>query len=138
MGFADEIESIKQLKAEYCYAFDEARIDDLANLFTVDGVCEFGPNFGGTHVGRETIRIFFKTMPEADPANRGSVAHTVTTPLIKLDGDSATGKWYFSVLNARGSEQPLRIFGRYDEEYLRVADTWKFKRISIEFFYFNL
>lgn len=138
MRLAEDIEAIKQLKAEYCYAFDEGRIDDVANLFTEDGVCEFGPNFGGTHVGRETIRNFFWRMPEADPANRGTVIHAATNPLIKVDGDSATGKWYFTVLNARAVEQPLRIIGRYDEEYRRVDGAWKIRRISIEFFHFNL
>ncbi|HCC42797.1 MAG TPA: hypothetical protein DEQ32_00280, partial [Gammaproteobacteria bacterium] len=50
-----EIEKIRKLKLLYAHLMDSHQIDDLANLFTDDAVCEFGPEYGNWE-GRETIR----------------------------------------------------------------------------------
>ena len=38
-----EIEEIKRTRLLYTHLMDAKRLDDLANIFTEDAVCEFGP-----------------------------------------------------------------------------------------------
>lgn len=139
MGLVEQlmdIENIKKLKAKYCYFMDSGRLDDLAELFTDDGVCEFGPKFGGTYAGRETIRKFFKEVEGGVQPN--TVMHAVSNPIIEVDGDSATGKWYLQDYVVKGSEQPLRVLAVYDEQYRRERGEWKIRLTKIDFLYFNL
>ena len=39
-----ESESIRKLRVRYAHAFDGNRMDELADLFTDDAICEFGPD----------------------------------------------------------------------------------------------
>ena len=48
-----EIDAIKRTRLLYSHLMDTNRIDDLANIFTEDAVCEFGPY--GFWESRETI-----------------------------------------------------------------------------------
>ena len=60
-----EIESIKQLRIKYSHFFDGKRIDELADLFTEDAVCEFGQDYGGDWAGKEVIKLISKLTPTA-------------------------------------------------------------------------
>ncbi len=51
-----EIEEIKQLRIMYSHYLDGGDLEGLVGLFCEDAVCEFGENYGGDWVGRETIR----------------------------------------------------------------------------------
>ena len=51
-----EIEVIKNLRIQYSHYFDGQHVDALADLFTEDAVCEFGPDYGGDWVGKAQIR----------------------------------------------------------------------------------
>lgn len=83
-----DIEQIKQLKHRYCaYCDEQYDPDGIASLFTEDGVWDGGPF--GLAEGYEGIRTFF-----ADVSNQVSFAnHYVSTPIIEIDGDNATGRW---------------------------------------------
>ena len=50
-----EKEKIRKLKQLYSHLMDNGQIDALADIFTEDAVCEFGPEYGNWE-GRETIR----------------------------------------------------------------------------------
>ncbi len=87
-----EREALKEVRIKYCHYFDGKQIEDLAMLFTEDAVCEFGPNFGGDWVGRDTIRDNFQGYADQEGPPFG-VLHAVTNPLIKLiDEDTAHGR----------------------------------------------
>lgn len=61
--------------------------DGIASLLTEDGVWDGGPF--GLAEGHEGIRTFF-----AEVSNQVSFAnHYVSTPIIEIDGDNATGRW---------------------------------------------
>ena len=54
-----EKEKIRKLKQLYSHLMDSHQIDALADIFTEDAVCEFGPEYGNWE-GRETIRTNYK------------------------------------------------------------------------------
>lgn len=129
----EDIDAIKQLKAEYCsYCDNDYEPDKLAALFTEDAVWD-GKAFG-RHEGREAIRAFFAEAPEA----LSFAIHNVMNPSIAIDGDRATGRWYLlQPCTAKASKQALWLTAVYHDRYRRVGDTWRFEHVDIEIRFFS-
>jgi hypothetical protein len=129
-----ETEAIKKLRIEYTHYFDGKRLDELTALFTDDAICEFGPAFGGDWVGKAAIRANFARYAAADGPEFG-VLHAVTNPLIRIhDPTTAHGRWYLLDLRTtEGVENPLILFGIYDDLYKKVGGAWKIHRTRIDF-----
>lgn len=129
-----EIEEIKNLRIMYSHNYDGARLDDLVDLFTDDAICEFGPEYGGDWIGKEAIRKNYDVniSGEGDPHE---VMHAVTNHTVELTGpDSAKGRAYLLDLRTKvGVENPLLLFGIYDEIYKKVGGKWKIHRTRIDF-----
>jgi hypothetical protein len=129
-----EIEEIKRLRVMYSHYIDGCDIDSLTGLFCEDAMCEFGEAYGGDWVGRETIRENYKRYtPNELPAH--SFMHVTTNPWIRITGsDSANGRWYLLDLNLmESSENPLTLFGIYDDVYRKVEGQWLIARTRIDF-----
>ncbi len=129
-----EKETIKEHRVLYSHYYDGKMIDKLADLFTDDAMCEFGPDFGGDWVGKDQIRDNFAVYAEMEGLPFG-VLHSVTNPLITLiDDTTANGRWYLHDLNTtEGAENPLILYGIYDDVYKKVSGEWKFYRTRIDF-----
>jgi hypothetical protein len=129
-----ERETIKELRIKYCHYFDGKMIDELADLFAGDAICEFGPDYGGDWVGKEHIRTNFSAYAEMEGPAFG-VLHAVTNPLITLiDDTTANGRWYLHDLHTQeGVDNPLILYGIYDDVYKKVLGEWKIYRTRIDF-----
>ncbi len=132
----EDIESIKKLKASYCYwvdagtAGDASQMDELVAHFTDDEPwADFGPF--GVHKGKEAVAAFFK---DVVVSTLSYSAHMVCNPIIEVDGSKATGKWYVDVpCTLRGAERPLWLQAQYEEEYVKEGGDWKWKSITARF-----
>ena len=129
----EDLEAIRQLKARYCFLCDAGYdADGLAELFTEDAVWDGGTL--GKAEGREKIRKFFQRTPQVMPFS----VHMVMNPLITVDGDTATGTWYlFQAASYAPENAALWGSGRYDEEYVRVGDAWRFRRLRLTSFFWT-
>ena len=129
-----EVEAIKKLRIQYSHYFDGQEVDALADLFSDDAVCEFGPDYGGDWVGKAQVRANFEQWPLGE-GKLYSVLHAVTNPLIRLIDDStAHGRWYLMDLRTtEGVEDPLILFGIYDDVYHKVGGRWLIHRTRIDF-----
>jgi ketosteroid isomerase-like protein len=115
-------EAIRELVAAYADAADGGRFDELAGLFTADGVLETPDRV--EHRGRAAIRAFFggtgAALVGATTAPR--IRHHVSNLRIAVTGaDDATGAAYFFVVTERGPDH----WGRYRDRYQRTADGWR-------------
>jgi hypothetical protein len=124
----EDIESIKQLKAQYC-SFCDQNYDPqgIASLFTDDGVWD-GGNLGKAE-GHAAIIKFFERAPSAF----SFAIHHVMNPRIDVDGDHATGRWYLLqplTRKSRSGEEAMWLAGRYEDEYVRIGGEWKFARLK--------
>ena len=130
-----EIEEIKEVRYLYTHYYDGQRVEELANLFTEDAVCEFGEEYGGNWVGREQIYNNYKNFIDGEGDDPHGVMHAVTNPWIRLaDETTAHGRWYLLDLRTTpGVENPLILFGIYDETYEKTDDGWKIARTRIDF-----
>ena len=133
-----EIEEIKNLRIMYSHNYDGSRVDNLVDLFTDDAICEFGPEYGGDWIGKDAIRKNYHEAiaGEGEPHE---VMHAVTNHTVRLTGpDTATGRAYLLDLRTKvGVENPLLLFGVYDEVYKKVGGQWKIHRTRIDFLWPN-
>lgn len=124
----EDIEAIKQLKARYAaYCDDNYDEEGIASLFTEDAVWDGGPM--GCHNGQKAIHDFFSVSDQAVPF----AIHHLTNPIIEVDGDRATGRWYLwqPCTFAQGN-QGLWMAGTYSDNYRRVDDRWLFEHVAIK------
>ncbi len=128
-----EIEKIRKVKLLYSLLMDSGQIDALADLFTEDAVCEFGPEYGNWE-GRETIRSNYHGVFDAQ--GHFDTMHHCTNHYVELTSpETATGRSYLIdiMTNTKPEDQPIVWFGLYDEDYLKVAGQWLIKRCSLQF-----
>ena len=136
MQILEDIESIKRLKASYCYwadagtAGDASGMDELIDHFTDDEPwADFGPF--GVHKGKEAVGAFYR---EVVVSTLSYSAHMVANPIIDVEGSKAKGRWYVDVpCTLRGAEIPLWLQAKYDEEYVKEGGKWKWKSITCAF-----
>jgi hypothetical protein len=131
----EDIEAIKKLKHRYCFlvdagiAGDMAKIDELLANFTEDAWVDFSQF--GVHKGKKALESFFK---EFVPQALSYSAHLVSNPIINVDNNTASGKWYFFVpCTFRQSQMPTWILGKYEEAYVKIADKWHWKSMIARF-----
>lgn len=128
----EDVQAIAELKAAYCNAADGGwdrpthDSDTVANLFVEDGVWQGGKS--GRGEGREGIRKLFDTFKPAPLA-----FHRVSNPVIKVDGDHATGEWHALVAITFGNGKSYLIGGIYNDEFVRTGEGWRFKRLDFTF-----
>ena len=133
-----EIEEIRTLRSKWGHFYDGGDIPNLVDLFTDDAVLEFSERYGGHWVGKENIRANYTKYAPPDKPAYGSL-HAGTNSWITLTGpDEAKGRWYLLDFNTRpGIENPLAIFGVYDDDYRKVDGVWKIARARLHFLWPN-
>jgi ketosteroid isomerase-like protein len=117
----EDVEAIKQLKARYCDRCDDGPYDaeGVAQLFTEDAVWE-GEGFG-RFVGRDAIRDFFRTGRSVF----SFTIHQATNPIIEVDGDRASGRWYLLQPSTMvEGNRAIWLASHYEDEYRREGGSW--------------
>ena len=132
MAHADDWVEIFQLRSAYSWHYDSPDLEALVDLYTDDGVCQFGPY--GTWTGKDEIRAGFAENVSA-PDNNFPSLHAVTNPMIEIDGDEARGKWFLidCVLTGGAAEPIVRVMGVYDERYRREDGRWRIAHTDLTF-----
>jgi hypothetical protein len=127
-------ESIRNLKLRYAHLMDKLDIDALAELFTDDAVCDFGPY--GKWTGKEVIRQnYHEAMAQVVSKPFGSLHHICNHWVEMRDETSAVGRCYLIdiVTERAADENPVLWYAMYDEEYRRVDGVWKISFSCIQF-----
>lgn len=123
----EDVEAIKQLKARYCeICDDDHNPDHIVTLFTDDGIWE-GKGIGKAE-GHAAIRDLFIGFQKA----MSFTQHMVMNPIIDVQGDTATGRWYIILPSTfRKGNQAKWQGGRYKEDYVKVGGEWKIKHLRV-------
>jgi hypothetical protein len=137
----EDLEAIRRTWHDYMLALDSRAWDDLADVFTDDGVVEMiGLDFlsegaDGTYPGGGEAIV-------ANFYNRGNVAarsgqpylatgHNGSNMIIDLDGDEATTSAYFWELVA----ESVLLVGTYQHRMRRDPDRWRIAHLRIKITY---
>ena len=123
----EDIEAIKQLKAEYCaYCDDGYNPDGIAKLYMENAVWD--GHALGRFEGREAIREFFRGAPQ----QISFAIHNVMNPRIEVDGETAKGEWYLLQPMTDTNGQGIWLTAVYHDRYRKVDGVWMFEHVDIE------
>lgn len=125
----DNVE-LRQLVARYAYALDSGLQNGqmLANLFAVDGELIIAKH---SFKGRDAIaQLGKKGWVEGDrPPNAAS--HFMTNQIVEMSPSGPIGKQFMIKAELAATGAPGKGFtigGRYEDQYVRTAAGWRFKR----------
>lgn len=119
-------EAIHSLRNAYHRLVNEDQGTRLHELFAEDASVIYN---GRPEVfGRAAIREFFQSFP-VQFARQFIHQHEVL-----VHGDTATGHCYLDGRPVHGGRS-LYVVGRFDDEYVRVAGEWKFKKVVLRVHY---
>ncbi len=123
----EDIEAIKQLKARYCEICDDDHNPDrITSVFAEDGIWE-SAEFG-TGKGHEGIRKLFQDFQKLIEFSQ----HNVMNPIITVDGNKATGEWYFmGPFRFHAGHEARWIALQYRDDYVKINGQWKYKHLRI-------
>lgn len=114
--------AVRNAVAAYAHALDAGRTDELAALFTPDGVAEIVGM--GAYEGREAIREGYAAFTPKAPQLH-LVANTVLTSWSEDDVTAASD---VAVLHRGRSGWRVGTTGRYDDALRRTDAGWLFTR----------
>jgi ketosteroid isomerase-like protein len=120
-SYAEERALIENLQARYLFALDFKDHDLYVTTFTPDGILDVG---NGEVVGREAIKAAVANMPGG--------RHHITNLVLRIDGDTATGRasWLHTGTNAEG-RMTIGGYGHYEDDLVKVDGEWLFAKRRI-------
>ncbi|MBI2962332.1 MAG: nuclear transport factor 2 family protein [Deltaproteobacteria bacterium] len=123
----EDIEAIKQLKARYCEICDDDHNPQrITSVFAEDGIWE-SAEFG-TARGHAEIRRLFQGFQKLIQFSQ----HNVMNPIIAVDGDRATGEWYFlGPFTFREGPQARWLALQYKDDYVKLRGEWKYQHLRV-------
>jgi hypothetical protein len=121
----EDIEAIKQLKATYCDICDDDHNPDIiTTIFAEDGIWD-GAGFVKSQ-GHAAFRELYKKFQTLISFSQ----HLVMNPIITIDGERATGIWYFfGPFTFYKDNQAKWLAARYEDDYVKVNGEWKFQHL---------
>jgi len=124
---SDEAE-IRALTCRYADCYDHADADGYGGTFLRDGVLDSAAIGFGIAIGPEAIAdVVRQVRPQ-----QAHVIHVVTNHLIEITGaDTARGSCYYIARSRLHNGGRGEYLGRYEDEYRRTADGWRFARRTI-------
>lgn len=135
---AEILRRVERLEAErailatlyrYSHAHDHARDEEWVGLFAKDGVFDARrPASGRRNEGREALRRYRADIAKGRKAGF-AMKHTMSSPLVTIDGDTARVEAYFLVVNNGGEKGSPRLFsfGRYEDRLVKEEGEWRFQ-----------
>lgn len=121
-----EKDEIRELLARYCFALDADRFEEMAALFTPNGVWETA---FGSGKGREGIVAQARSIATGPRPKR---AHLTTNIVIDLDGDTATARSNWVVVQNSDAGPVIGSGGAYADRLVKVDGRWFFQHRTIE------
>jgi ketosteroid isomerase-like protein len=126
-SYVEVVEGVRATIAAHAHAQDDGRADDLAVLYTPDGVVDV-PGIG-TFEGAEALRNVFAGWQPQGP-QRHLVVNTLVTDWSN-DEAQATSDVVFV---ARGeSGWSVQVVGRYFDTFQKSDGAWLLSRRKMEF-----
>lgn len=124
----DDKDEIRELLARYCFALDEERFEDMAVLFTEDGVWETA---FGTGTGRGGIVAQARSISTPGRPRR---VHLTTNIVIDLAGDSASVRSNWLLFQNGDAGPVIGSGGGYFDQVVKQDGRWLFRHRRIDRF----
>lgn len=112
--------AIADVLARYCRGIDRCDADELRRVFAPDAVIDYGDGPSLRDAAIDQLLPALRTMRLTH--------HSITNPLIEIDGDRARAETYCTalhILGPPGEEIELVVGGRYLDAFARRSRTWQ-------------
>jgi hypothetical protein len=121
-----DIAGITDLVHRLALYSDKASLEQWSTLIADDAFIDL---FGSSGQGKEGCVESSRQRRAAGRSGPGSGSrHLVTSTVIDVDGDSATGDITVLFYAAAHTEPALQLVVNYADEYVRTDDGWKLSR----------
>ena len=121
-------DAIKELVYEWDYLSDEGKPDEVIDRFCTDDVV-FDAGAFGTAEGKEEFQAVAEELFDEELLFTRHMRHN---PVVDVDGEEATGKWYAEIPSITGDGEAVWILGTYELDFRRVDGEWKISRYTFE------
>ena len=139
---AEDIEQIKQLHNRYINAHTTDDADGQMECFADDATFACGTSHPPM-VGKAAIEKFTRMEPPPEAAAQAgpmpkdqipAAGHFIVHPIIKVNGDKATGSWLQYCLHSDQATMHVLFWvqGFYDVEYVKRNGEWKISYMKWE------
>ncbi len=120
----EDLQEIGQIFVDYGRYLDRGDFAAFSQLFASDGEILLGPY--GRAKGPTDIQAL---MERAIGALVGSSYHVISSPVVNVDGDTATAEVMWTVVDRDDHGKPrLGGIGRHHDSLVRENDHWRIKK----------
>jgi hypothetical protein len=123
--------AIKRLQRAYGYYVDQAKWDDVANLFSKTGTLEIARD--GVYVGQERVRAYLYALGggKVGLAEGRLNEHFQLQAVVDVatDGQSAKGRWRAFIMSGQYGQSARWGEGTYENEYVKENGVWKIAKL---------
>jgi hypothetical protein len=123
--------AIKRLQRAYGYYVDQAKWDDVADLFTKDGTIEIAKD--GVYVGQERVRAYLYALGGGKVGlSEGRLnEHIQLQGVVSVgdDGRTARGRWRAFIMSGQYGQSARWGEGTYENEYVKDNGVWKIAKL---------
>ena len=127
----EEKDAIREVLAEYCFRLDDGRFDEMAALFTEDGTWDTA---FGKATGRQAIAELARSLRVRVAEPRPRAVHLVTNIVIVLDGERATVRSNWMVMQNSPGGPRIGSGGAYHDEMVKEGGRWLLRYRKIDRF----
>jgi len=131
MSAIEDREAIRELLAVYCFHLDAGEQEQMAALFTEDGTWETAFGTGTTRPG---IVAQLRKIAALSTGPRPRRAHLTTNIVIDLNGDTATVRSNWTVIENSATGPRISSGGEYRDQLVKQGGKWLFKHRKIDRF----
>jgi hypothetical protein len=133
-----DVEELENIAAAYGHYVDKSRQDDIADLFTADGVVEILGR--GVFVGQERVRQYMHNLGPVGPRDGALFNHMHLQPVVDVAPDGLTAHVRSRLLVMFGIQDTNAQWGSgvYENVLVKEGGVWKFKYLhAYQTFYTN-
>lgn len=124
----EDRDAIKELTARYCWHVSHGEGEQVAKLFTDDGVLDVPGAANGPVRGMEALLKFYRSSVKVPEA----AIPFIQNHIIHVNGDEAHGTCGIEARFERNGES-VTAAGYYEDKYRRVSGQWRFVERKIFF-----
>ena len=121
-----DVVAIEQVLYRYAHVLDRGTAAEAIQLFTHDAKLTVDNAGAETHyVGADAVRDWMQTYHYDQAGRIRNMRHKIATPLIQVDGDSATSVCYLDADGVDTANERGRVtVGRYEDVLVRSGERW--------------
>lgn len=128
--------AIQQLLHKYCHVVDRGTVDEIANLFHRDAVLLPAYESDERYVGRNDVRGWYENYDKTLRSEVRYLRHKIESPVVEVSGNEATSVCYLDAdAITIATDEPMIVFGRYDDKLIKDQGRWWFKERKIIVYY---